>query len=242
MGEFNFGLRELYYILCIIGGALIGFLISFLTQRSINRTNRKDIELLASTIASVDKKFDVKAEELRESLVVSLEMEGGILSLERDTIVNFNKSFFSWYNSMSYLGHDIRNSDALEKNLLEVNKVRIAIEKDKAELMLLIKDPVITGSLLQICSHGKEMFDLYQLSVVNQIKYNHDDPVALPTRMYEIKGKYVELVNENYFKVSSDFYENHKLLVEKSKSDFEHFRTKCREYIFSRIKEIERTA
>ena len=98
----------------------LAFFKSFITEKGKNLATKKDIGEITAIVGEVKNKFDSNLEYLKNRLNLYSESFHSIKSLERDALIEINKKYSDWLNTLTTFSLAYYNYENFEqlKNLI----------------------------------------------------------------------------------------------------------------------------
>ena len=88
-----------FTIFAIIAG-LVQYIITYFKEKGKNLATKEDIGEITKEIKSVESQFINKTEKLKNKLAILANAQTDITSMERQAIIEVNKSLFMWIDSV----------------------------------------------------------------------------------------------------------------------------------------------
>ena len=112
--------------LVILYFSMKNLLPNYFNEKGRNLATKEDISEITSLVEEVKHSFTTETEKLKANLLLLTNVYAGIVSEERNAIIDYNEKFFLWLNLVSdiSLGHTNKNNNAeldeFEKHIHDV--------------------------------------------------------------------------------------------------------------------------
>lgn len=232
----------LQFILLVIISGIVQFIIAYYKEKGKNLAQKEDIGKITEEIKAVEVKFINETEKLKTALSLIANIQTDIASIERNTIIELNKSLFIFLDiTTSGNIRSCRNNTDLDEYIDKLNDASERASESIILFNLFIDDNQLKKQandlFVEILEMETERYkDILELKVMNeQLESTKND------KDLEIKQRREKL---------SKLLEKHKMFIEKmydkqikkyaETSDLAFtFQQNCRKYIYRLIEKPE---
>ena len=177
-----------FTIFTIIAG-LVQYIITYFKEKGKNLATKEDIGKITEEIKSVESQFINETEKLKNKLAILANVQTDITSMERQAIIEINKSLFMWIDSVLNIPN-INSSNQIDDYINTQNQLYKNVQQDEIVLRLFVKSDNIHNILHKITSVFLEIQIKKQLKYHEIIKINNEiDDIKPDTPSKEKKEK-----------------------------------------------------
>ncbi|WP_419174388.1 hypothetical protein [Desulfosediminicola sp.] len=128
------------YLIAILCAAIGGYLGSYLNNKAKNLATKEDVKDITRLVEGVKNKFNNDLEHVKAELEIISTTRLNLLKEERNTIVDFNLSYYKWYHSNIQLSEACKSysNDRAQKcfEKIEISFIDMLINEAKFELIV----------------------------------------------------------------------------------------------------------
>lgn len=237
----SFSVNDLFSLLIIVGLFILYFLIknllpSYFSEKGKNLATKEDITDITRLVEGVKQTFTTETEHLKANLQMLTNLQVGLASEERNSIIDYNEKYFRWLNALT--DSSFGNADSSDNNKLDLQRNRIGeyyldFLNSETRFNLFVAD-----SNLSACSNKMKIKTLEKLGslatncLLNLQRNNNDiDFVNKNTPIEEQREKKKQLLDEKVM-IHKDFCDSmilgYKDIVLLNKT----FQEMCRNHIY----------
>lgn len=227
----------LFILFAAVAGA-VQYIIFYFREKGKNLATKEDIADITRKMEAVKQQFTNDTEKLKNALAILANVQTSVASVERNAIIDFNKSLFSYLNLIrtGLPIHDSSSNEALNKFLKKLEEMQQHTQQDLILFNLFIDDTTLITESSHLYSKTLSMEgDLYEdilnIQLINnefsQIDKTNSEAKIRKTR--ERTALIKQIINKQ-----SQTYKNSILELKIS------FQNHCRNYIYRLIEQAGR--
>lgn len=118
-------------------------------EKGKNLATKEDIGDITNEIKSVENKFINETEKLKCSLSILANIQTDIASMEKNSIIQVNKSLFIWLDSITTTP-DLKNEESIDKHIQTQNDFYLKEKADEITFSLFVIDNELNKMLKEI--------------------------------------------------------------------------------------------
>lgn len=232
-------------ILLLIGEIIFGFILyfgkSYTKKKAENIATKEDIAGITNEIKLVESKFINETEKLKSSLVLLTNIQTDIASIERNAIIDFNKSVFTFmYSVISGNIPSIADNKMLDGYIIKLNNLSEQVFASQILLDLFIKDNNLRNEandvLINVLAMNNiKQIDILELENINE-EINNIKNKSIDTTTNTVKRDMLSKVIERRKKHVAKMYEKQSQKYGEIKEQNWAFQDTCRLYIHKLLK------
>ena len=161
-----------FTIFAIIAG-LVQYIITYFKEKGKNLATKEDIGEITKEIKSVESQFINETEKLKNKLAILANAQTDITSMERQAIIEVNKSLFMWIDSVLNIPN-VNNSIQINNYINAQNQLYKNVQQDEIVLRLFVKSDNIHNILHKIILAFLKIQAEKQLKCHEIIKINNE--------------------------------------------------------------------
>lgn len=184
-----------FTIFAIIAG-LVQYIITYFKEKGKNLATKEDIGEITKEIKSVESQFINETEKLKNKLAILANAQTDITSMERQAIIEVNKSLFMWIDSVLNIPN-VNNSIQINNYINAQNQLYKNVQQDEIVLRLFVKSDNIHNILHKIILAFLKIQTEKQLKCHEIIKINNEiDDIKPETPSKEKREKLQRKIEE----------------------------------------------
>lgn len=193
------------------------------SEKGKNLATKEDIGEITKEIKSVESKFINETERLKSNLAILTNLQTDISSIERNALVEINKSLFTWLNTVLYFP-DYEDINDIEKYDTTLDKLHNIQQQNEIMFELFVDEQNIQAYLNKI---SLAIFDMHinrkiQISALKKIITGND---TIPSNHSPNKKEKIEDAIDKY---NENILKQHEKIV----PIIHLFRKQSRNYIY----------
>ena len=161
-----------FTIFAIIAG-LVQYIITYFKEKGKNLATKEDIGEITKEIKSDESQFINETEQLKNKLAILANAQTDITSMERQAIIEVNKSLFMWIDSVLNIPN-VNNSIQINNYINAQNQLYKNVQQDEIVLRLFVKSDNIHNILHKIILAFLKIQAEKQLKCHEIIKINNE--------------------------------------------------------------------
>lgn len=213
----------------------------YFDQKGKNIATKEDISEITELVEAAKQTFTAETEKLKATLLVVSNIQVGIISEERNVIVDMNEKYFKWVNNLmdtSLNNIDIYNNHELDIHYQKVNEYYSDLLSSEAKFTLFIENKPLLESLNKLRMESLNKLAPLILTYISSLK-----PLNLELEYMqrtETAEQLPEKRAENFRKRNEAHSEFQRAVLDGYKSILElkrNFQQLCREHIYGLLTE-----
>lgn len=218
--------------LIAIIGLYLAFGKSYFTEKGKNLATSKDIEEITSKVEAIKIEFIKETEQLKANLNLITNFQSGLLSEEKNAIIEVNERYFSWLNMLTHttLNVDTYENEELEKFSRHLRTLYNAYLNSEAKFLLFVDNDTLIEAESDLKIKTLQQVERIIPSLIQSLKFNNDQLFSAkndPKKIAIFEDKRIELIEEADNKIVNNYGEILKLSSE--------FQQLCRDHIYDLI-------
>lgn len=154
----DFWINYLFPFLTIVCMIVLYFTVnnllpSYFQEKGKNLATRDDISKITELVESVKYTFAIETEKLKANLSLLNNIHSGLVSEERNAIIDFNEKYFRWLNTLLDLSHnslDDSNSKELEDQKRVLGNLYQDLLNSEARFTLFVENEELVDHALDM--------------------------------------------------------------------------------------------
>lgn len=214
---------------------------SYFNEKGKNIATKEDISEITELVEKTKQVFTSETEKLKATLLVVSNAQIGIISEERNAIIDLNEKYFRWLHSLidTSLGEiDDYNNDELEKYRQKISQNYNDLLVSEAKFSLFVENKTLTGYFdkmkVETLTHLTKPAPTY---ILNLKKNNFEiEQMKKNTPIQEQSIKYSELLDkrrEYYEQFTKEMIKGYEIIAPINGN----FQKQCRDHIYQLIKQ-----
>lgn len=222
----------LFILFAAVAGA-VQYIIFYFREKGKNLATKEDIADITRKMEAVKQQFTNDTEKLKNALAILANVQTSVASVERNAIIDFNKSLFSYLNLIrtGLPIHDSSSNEELDKFLKRLEGMRQHTQQDLILFNLFIKDRTLLKESAELYTKAlaaeSELFkDILAVQAINS-EYQRTDKADIEARIRKQREHKAQL--EQIISKQTQTYTDQIYAFEIS------FQNHCRKYIYRLI-------